>query len=167
MVEQPQVCSNLRPRKDTHTVIPILAFREDEHGSTEHSLAACRGEVTGDSLAESKLHVLVCYANINNSCRRFGRVSQVGKCPTHLPFCNHMANTYSAQARAVFSVCEALQLACVPTCLTASTWQACCREQLFSSSLTSPHFLKPIQVCQCMARGKRGYPHFSTLNTRN
>lgn len=83
--------------------------------------------------------MLVCYANINNGCRRFGRASQVGKCPTHLPFCNHMANAYSAQARAVFSVCEALQLACVPICITASTWQACCREQLFSSPL--PHHI--------------------------
>lgn len=54
MVKQPQVCSNLCPGNDTHTVIPILAFREVEHGSKEHSLAACTGEVTGDSLAESK-----------------------------------------------------------------------------------------------------------------
>lgn len=109
-----------------------------------------------------------CYSNIN-SCRKFGRDSQVEKCPMHLPFCNHVPNPYSVYARSSIPSLQGIPVGTNAYLDHRRYLASMLQTAVVLQSLTSPRSLKPFQCCQHRAWQKRGSCFLSSglNNTRN
>lgn len=96
------------------------------------------------------------YSNINNSCRKSGRGSQVEKCPEHLPFHNHVPNTYCVQARSSIPSLQGITVGTNAYLDHCRYLASVLQRAVVLWSLTSLRSLKPLQHCQHKAWGKRG-----------